>query len=225
MNRVDISRLRPICNPKGFEKPIHIIGCGATGSWVATFLAKMGFGNIHLYDFDTIEEHNISNQNYSIEDVGEKKSEILKKYLTKACGCDTIKAYDKRVTKEDSFDGIVFLLTDTMESRKEIFDNCIDLKPQIDLLIETRMGTSSGMIYSIIPTKPYQREKYLKTLYDDGEAEVSACGTPITVLPTATAIASQAVWQFVNFIVGDLKQNEILVDYKHLNLFPAEYNM
>ena len=47
---------------KKFNTPIHIIGCGATGSWVALMLAKMGISNITCWDFDKVEEHNLPNQ-------------------------------------------------------------------------------------------------------------------------------------------------------------------
>ena len=50
--------------------PIHVIGCGALGSWLVFFLLKMGFKNITVYDFDTIEEHNLPNQCFMERQIG-----------------------------------------------------------------------------------------------------------------------------------------------------------
>ena len=53
--------------------PIHIIGNGGIGSWVSLLLCKMGCSNIHLYDEDTVEEHNIASQFFKLEDLGKEK--------------------------------------------------------------------------------------------------------------------------------------------------------
>ena len=70
---IDVSRHRELFNPENFNTPIHIIGVGATGSWLALGLAKLGLSNITVWDFDSIEEHNIANQAYNVGSVGQKK--------------------------------------------------------------------------------------------------------------------------------------------------------
>ena len=40
------------------SEPVLIGGAGGIGSWLTFFLAKIGFSPI-VYDFDTIEEHNL----------------------------------------------------------------------------------------------------------------------------------------------------------------------
>ena len=52
------------------DTPIHVIGCGALGSWLTFFLLKMGFKNITVYDFDKIEEHNLPNQFFMENQIG-----------------------------------------------------------------------------------------------------------------------------------------------------------
>ena len=56
-----------------FNKRINVIGCGALGSWLIFYLLKMGFENIHVYDFDEIEEHNIPNQLFKENQIKKKK--------------------------------------------------------------------------------------------------------------------------------------------------------
>ena len=43
---------------------IHIIGVGAMGSRVAELLARLGIRKIHVWDMDTVEDKNITNQAY-----------------------------------------------------------------------------------------------------------------------------------------------------------------
>lgn len=58
----DFSRQVNIFKPEEFKTPIQIIGAGATGSWVALSLAKMGIENMTIYDFDEVGMHNLPNQ-------------------------------------------------------------------------------------------------------------------------------------------------------------------
>ena len=60
---------------------IHIIGCGAIGSTLATMLVRMGVPKIYLYDFDIVEMKNICNQEYFDEQVGLEKTKSLTQTL------------------------------------------------------------------------------------------------------------------------------------------------
>ena len=52
-----------IADPSKFkDKPVTVIGAGGIGAATAVALAKTGFENITVYDFDTLEEHNIPSQ-------------------------------------------------------------------------------------------------------------------------------------------------------------------
>lgn len=221
---VDISRHRDVVNPNNFNEQIHIIGVGATGSWVATILAKMGFSHLNLYDFDTVEEHNLSNQAYDKGDIGKFKVEALKKHLTNINEDAIINISNEEVDENNRFSGIVFLLTDTMASRKNIYESCIKNKINVKLLIETRMSKDQGIIYTVNPTSMIQTKYYDNTLfYTDDQAESSLCGTSITVLPTALSIASNAIWQLINYINGDDYQSEISVNYKTSQIFTQNF--
>lgn len=220
---INTIRHQSIIAPYEHKMPIHIIGCGATGSWVNTILTRMGFNNIIIYDFDTVEEHNIANQDYIQADIGELKvNATFNKMLNINPDC-IISAQNEKVTKRNSFKGIVFCLTDTMSSRKEIWENCIKNKILVDCFIETRMGADQGMIYTINPKKPSQVKAYEQTFYTDDVAETSLCGTSISVLPTAMSIASQAVWQMISFLNNTSYNNEIIINYKNNELFAQQF--
>jgi molybdopterin/thiamine biosynthesis adenylyltransferase len=217
---IDISRHRPIINPLAFDKPIHLIGVGATGSWIASILAKMGFSDIHLYDFDAVEEHNLANQNYTMEDLGKLKIEATRDKMVLANPEISVSTYEERVDANFEFDGVVFLLVDTMAARHEIYDNCIRNRINVDLLIETRMSSDQGNVYTIDPKNYTLATNYRNTMnYGDDVAEVSVCGTSISVLPTALSVASQAIWQLIKWINNEDYDNEIITNYKNAQSF------
>ena len=52
-----------IAYPSQFkDRPITVIGAGGIGAATVVALAKTGFENITVYDFDTVEQHNLPNQ-------------------------------------------------------------------------------------------------------------------------------------------------------------------
>ncbi|MCX6666290.1 MAG: hypothetical protein NT038_09615 [Euryarchaeota archaeon] len=91
----------------------------------------------------------------------------------------------------------VFILTDTMKSRKEIFEKHLRFPFDTDLLIETRMGLREGRIYSFNPNKGDHIEEWKKTLYDDNVAEASACGGSQSIVSTVGFLSSLAVGRVI----------------------------
>ena len=217
---INYSRQADLFDNSTFKTPIHIIGAGATGSWVALFLAKLGISNITVWDFDKVEAHNIPNQVYRLEgngtegitDVGEYKVDALSGIVRGSTGIN-INAKNIKVDGNQPLSGIVFVLTDTMRSRKDIYEKAIRLNPAVKLLIETRMGLEGGRVYVVDPMSLKQAKEYEATFtYNDDEAEVSACGTSQSIIATAVQIASIAVWQVIKYHNGNEFDNEILVD-------------
>jgi hypothetical protein len=213
---MDYTRQLEVFKPWEFTTPVHIIGAGATGSWVALFLAKLGIENITVYDFDVVEKHNLPNQLFSPRDIGELKVTALRRLIKQMTGI-SIKAKPVKVDGTCRLSGIVFMLTDTMASRKEIFEQAIKMKPSVKLLIETRMGLRGGRVYSVIPQNVEQTNEYEKTLYSDDEASVSACGASQSIVATATLTASHAVWQLLNY------NNHGTINSYNEMIFSSEY--
>lgn len=57
------------------------MGCGSVGSTLAENLARCGVTKMTLWDFDTVETHNIVNQMFRQQDVGKLKVEALRDIL------------------------------------------------------------------------------------------------------------------------------------------------
>jgi molybdopterin/thiamine biosynthesis adenylyltransferase len=199
MNKVDITRHVDVFSRDAFgDKRIDVIGAGATGSRIILSLAKLGLENIHVWDFDTVEAHNIANQAYDQEHIGKLKVDAIADVVMKATGLK-IHTHNEKVDGSQTLGDVIFLLTDTMSSRKEIWNKGIRYKMRTKLMIETRMGADEGRCYTVNPTKPALVKGWEGTLYDDAKAVVSACGTSITVGPTAEFMSGLAVWQFIRW--------------------------
>lgn len=212
---VDAIRHLKYFDPDAFGKRrVDVIGAGATGSKVVMGLAKLGITNIHAWDFDKVEVHNVANQLFGNQDVGKFKVEALAEIVKRDTGT-AITAHNEKVDGSQSLGDVVFLLTDTMASRKAIWEKGIRYKPNIQVMIETRMGGDNGRLYCVSPILPASVKGWEATLYDDDKAEVSACGSSISVGPTADVLAGMAVWQAIRWFTysqkgGDAPEFEML---------------
>lgn len=208
---MDLRRHVELFDPEEFTTPITIIGVGATGSWVAYMLAKLGIENITIYDFDKVEAHNIPNQLFGLSDVGEFKVDATSRIIEEQTGIKVKTKSDRYVGQRLS--GIVIMQVDSMEERKRIFDANIAMQPQIQLMVESRMGLDMGRIYNVNPVDLSSVKRYQESLYGDEESEVSACGASMTVITSALNIASTVVRQVINHHNDIALPREIMFDY------------
>lgn len=237
---MDYIRQLGLLDPKDIKKTsVSIIGVGATGSHVALYLAQLGWGNtahgqgiMRVFDNDIIEEHNTCNQIYEPAQVGKSKVEALNEIIKRKCNFE-IETHKEMVTDQKSVQSTyVFLLTDTMASRKEIFEKCLKFSFNTDLVIETRMGLREGRIYAFNPHDSDQVEAWKETLYSDEEANVSACGASASIITTTTFLASLACGRVVQHFKGkygtDEKDEKIdqptkLWNEVHFSLYPESF--
>lgn len=203
VNPVNPLRHMKVFSPDTFGmRRVDVIGVGASGSWLVLQLAKLGISNIHVWDFDTVAEHNLANQAFGPDDVGKPKVESLAR-LVKAQTGAVITTHNEPYHGQQQLGEVVFLLTDTMKSRKEIWQRAIKYKPMIKLMIETRMDADNGRVYAINPINPDHIKGWEATLYDDPVADPSVCGARITIGSTAMALACYATWAFMRWFAID----------------------
>ena len=79
---------------------VGIMGLGGLGTVVAGAMARIGVGKLTLADFDVVEPSNLNRQQYSISQIGEKKTEALKKNLLQMNPYIMIKTVDGLLTEE-----------------------------------------------------------------------------------------------------------------------------
>ncbi len=212
---LDLIRHLEVFSPDTFgDTQIDFIGVGATGARMTLAAAKLGIRNIHVRDFDTVESHNIPNQIFGNNHIGMLKVEALRDIVKEQTGTE-ITIHPERVDGSQRLGDVVFLLTDTMASRQEIWKAGLRYKPHVKFMVETRMGKNSGRVYALNPASPaHVRGWEAASDYTDDVAEVSACGTSITVGPTAEVVSGLALWQLIRWhqTMEELKQGKVPTD-------------
>lgn len=190
---------------------VDVIGCGAVGSRIMLSLAKLGIDEIHGWDFDKVESHNIPNQVFGIEHVGAYKVDALHDIVKNLTGT-SMTIHNEQVDGTQSLGPYVFIVTDTMASRKEIFKQAIENKLGVKLMVDGRMAADVMRIYAIDPRNPKQARLWKDTLFDDDEVDEHVCGSTVSVGPTAEILSGMAVWQMIRFAAGqEIEEHEIIL--------------
>lgn len=192
-------RHQEIFDPHANNHPITIIGAGAIGSRIFATLVELGLTNITVYDFDDVEQHNLANQLYGENDVGTSKVTALMRWAHFKLGEHTLpttfRFIKRKVEPGMEIKGTVFLLVDSMDERRKLYNGCIKNNLDVPRVIECRMAATHGDVYHFDHTTA---DQWLNTLIDDDKAEVSGCGSAFSVAPTAAIISNLAVWQFIH---------------------------
>jgi molybdopterin/thiamine biosynthesis adenylyltransferase len=222
VTQLNVGRHYELFDPYKFNTPITIIGAGATGSWLAMMLAKLGIVDVTVYDFDKVEEHNVPNQAFDLRFIGEPKVEALFDMVNNSTG--TALNVKNEPFRTGRLHGVVFLMVDSMSERKRIWESCIKYKNNVKLLVEPRMGLDGCRVYNVDPMNPTHIKRYEDTYYKDEDAqELSACGNSMTVVTSAVATASWCARQLIEWSNQEQLDNEILIDFKYNNIFPFRW--
>lgn len=168
------------------DNPINIIGAGAIGGFAALSLAKMGFSNMTVWDFDSIETENLSCQFYPKDSVGQPKVTALKELIA-GFTHNEIKDRNERYTV-GALEGVVVSAVDTMSARKMIWDNHKHKANGARYIIDPRMGAEDAMLCVVDPNRDEDIKSYEKTLYSDAEAVPAPC-TAKSTMYTALMLA------------------------------------
>ncbi|MCP5004639.1 MAG: hypothetical protein GY941_11985 [Planctomycetes bacterium] len=170
---------------------------GAIGSQIAFQLAKTGMRQVTLWDFDTVEAHNISNQIYSSSMIGKAKAPCMQAIIKENTEHDygIMGKWDG-----EPLEGLVISCVDNMDTRKAILHSMTD-----GLFIEIRMGVYHGQIFSIDSSSKKQVKFWDSKWKSDADMpeERSACGSSLTIGATANLLSSLAVWQCIKHLRGD----------------------
>jgi adenylyltransferase/sulfurtransferase len=171
---------------------VTVVGVGGIGSPVVLALAKMGVPKISVYDDDVVEDHNLPNQIYRIQDLGRPKVEAIKSICSEFSDTEIVANACK--FSGANIKGILLSGVDTMLSRKNIWDR-VRLNPDIMWYIDGRMGFEVCRIYTVRPCDRDDIRFYEKTLYSDSDAQELPC--------TARAIIYNV------FVVSGLMANQV----------------
>ena len=172
---------------------IHVVGCGATGSFVIESLARLNLASrIIGYDMDVVEEKNLNNQAYLRKHIGMKKVKAIKNLVAQIDEDHPLRVKDKeveyiRTTSKD----VVVLAVDNFPTRVSILKNLEGAPLVISGGINSRGGNvevTRGDYSTLI--KEYENIKPSTEVDPD---EVSACGSPISIYHRIRVAASLMV--------------------------------
>lgn len=214
---MDLKKHLDFFDPKTFEnEEIHIIGVGAIGSHLAEMCVRMGFTELTLYDFDTVDPHNITNQMFYETQLGVSKLNAI----TETC-LNINPDFKPRLKPEGwkpstRLSGHVFLAVDNIDLRRAIVEENM-LNKTIVSFSDYRMGLTDAQHYFADWTQEHLRKNFLASMqFTHEEAKestpVSACGTSLNVLPTVRMITAAGIANWMNFLKANKPKKVILID-------------
>jgi sulfur-carrier protein adenylyltransferase/sulfurtransferase len=113
---------------------VMVVGAGGLGSTVLTHLARAGVGELHFLDFDKVSITNLHRQTlYTIQDVGEKKTQIASVKLKSMNPFIHIHGLDLRLDEMNATDilmgfDLIIDTTDNLRTKALIHDVSFKLK-------------------------------------------------------------------------------------------------
>ena len=201
---MDLVRQLEFFDPAKITEEIHVIGVGAIGSHIVEMLVRMGIEDINIYDFDTIDEHNIPNQLYAATDIGLPKIEALAGQCSSINPNVNIRMHNKGYQPGMRLSGYVFLCVDSINLRRAIATEH-QYNPMIKAMFDFRMGLEDAQHYAANWRDETSKTTFLKNMdFTDEEAKaampVSACGSALSVLPTIRVITAYGIANWLNFV-------------------------
>lgn len=214
---MDLSKSYDFFQPEKDDTKIHIVGCGSVGSTIAENLARCGVKNMVLWDFDTVEAHNIVNQMFRQQDVGKSKVEALKDIL-----CDiNPEIVDTVELKPEGWQGklmsgYIFLCVDNIELRRQIVEKHMD-SPYVKAVFDFRTLLESAQHYAADWSDYKMKQDLLKSMqfsHEEAAAEtpVSACGVTLGVATTVRLVCALGVNNYINFVKGNGIKKLVIID-------------
>lgn len=212
---MDLSKSYDFFQPEKVEQRIHIIGCGAVGSTIGELLARTGLKKITLYDFDTVEAHNIANQMFTSEDIGKAKVDALRDLMVRINPdmADSIEVEPNGYTGQ-RLSGYVFLAVDNIDLRREIVEKNLSNR-YIKAMFDFRIRLEDAQHYAADWKVRSMVENLLASMqfsHEEAQAETprSACNLELSIAPTVRDICTKGVANFMNFCKGNPLHKVIL---------------
>lgn len=204
-----------IADPAKLQLPITIVGAGGIGSELARIMAKVGFSNMEIYDDDSVEEHNITQQFYRNCDIGRTKvealSEIIEDFSDETITCHNA-WFDKQACGE-----ILIMAVDSMDTRIKIW-SAIKTRSDLNWVVDGRMGGEFFSVNVVDMANPQEKSFYEKTLYPSSEAEQLPC-TAKSTMYCASLVAGFMSHQVKQICVGNKPKKQIDCDLVNSMLY------
>lgn len=154
--------------------PVHILGAGGVGSTIAFALAKMGIGDLTVYDSLVVDEATARDGWYRRADLGRQRVEALSEIIDDYTG---VKLRGIGQPAEDqSFSGVVIQTLDNSEICARVWQKAIKLNGRLDLAIMVSRRSDRLSLVSLRPFDPDEIDWYEERLL--GETEPYSLAIP-----------------------------------------------
>lgn len=204
---LDLTKSYEYFQPEKYPDRIHIIGCGSVGATVAENLVRCGCQNLTLWDFDTVESHNLANQIFREKDIGVPKVDALLDILSEI-NPDLPKTVElqKEGWHGKILSGFLFLCVDDIDLRRQIVETHMD-SPFVKAVFDFRTGLEDAQHYAADWSNLSMKQNLLASMqFSHEEAKIetplSACNIALSVVPTVRIVCAYGVSNFMNFCRG-----------------------
>jgi len=192
---------------------VVIIGCGALGTNIATFLVRAGIGKVRIVDRDFIEYHNLQRQIlFDEEDIkaGLPKAIAAERHLRKVNSSVEIEGIvaDANYTNIERFCSSADVILDGLDNfETRLLINDVALKHKIPWVYGGAIA-SNGMTMTIIPGETPCLRCVSPVLPDPGT--IPTCETAGIVGTVPAVIGALQATEAIKILVGDEINRELI---------------
>lgn len=183
--------------PQGKLDKIGIVGLGGIGSQLVPLLSIMGFKKIVGWDFDTLEEHNLSTTMYPQNAMGSSKAEVAenisKLYAVKP---GNMKFYNEYYKEDSPTLPKMIVCADNMEVRLLAYNKWLE-QDNRKMFLDLRMGAMAMEI--VTATKDH--DNYMDTWLPTHKISEESCTMKHTIF-TASIVGGLGVDQVFNVVAN-----------------------
>lgn len=229
-HEIDYTRQRDWFDPQlNATAQVTLVGVGGIGSPTALALAKLGVPKLTLIDHDRVENHNVPNQLFALEDVG------LLKVTSVQAACEAFSPTevvaiqarieangwhandDCEIAPPAMLRGVVVSGLDSMQARLDLWDTCLRNNLRVPLYLDARLGGENIVVYAVTPHDPDDIARYEQTLYTDEDAKPAPC-TRQSVIDVGFAVASLLTRAVRRHYAGETVEPTVFLDQANLSI-------
>lgn len=200
------------------KRELLVLGQGGIGSWLSVLLARAGC-DLHTFDMDQYEEHNMTGQIVRKKDIGKNKAEAIKEIVAELSP-DTKIYVNGEYNEQSVTDDIVICGFDNMNARKLAFSKweayVMDIREEDRkrcFFQDGRLLAEQMQIFNIPGDKPELMNKYKEEWLFDDEKGVEGDCTFKQTSHSAAMIAALMVAFLTNWISGPPRKVPFMHEY------------
>lgn len=182
---------------------VAVCGLGGLGSNIAISLARVGIGKLILIDYDRVDITNLHRQQYKANQIGEYKTEAIKKNLAEIAPYIEIDTVTQKLTEENCAEylvksDVVCEAFDVPEAKAMLVNSVLEKLPNCYLV------ASSGMAGMGTPNAIRTR-KIMKNFYLCGDGVSTLEDTIGLVAPRVMICAAHQAQTVLRIIAGEFE--------------------